>query len=374
MLTWPHVEDYLEFLGGYDVNVKNSGILLGPTDAHRFRLARYDIKVVETMAANTVFGTALTDKQAELAVKLILKYRRQFSKMGIDVSPVENPQYRLPLRKIDRSKLIELTDHIEIKFPYDTDRIQDLRDMQEQGQGYCKFNRLDKTWHLGLTEANVYYVVPWARDHGFEVSDDLVKLYDKIKTCKRKQYSIKLVKGADGYTIDNAPTSLTEYIEKHIGFNLESKDKLVDYAGICEYTVDSKILKTCSKALAQFGPIYNTYIPEPTQESLDLIFDYAEETNRYPICIFNPTMFDIDLSRFDEQDIVRFDRNGKTATSEYNPYDVKIVYAHKIPQTWTFPVPLLITTFEMMFGGKRMWWTKNAEKIIYYGLTKTTNG
>ncbi len=62
---------------------------------------------------------------------------------------------------------------------------------------------------------------------------------------------------------------------------------------------------------------------------------------------------------------VSFDRNGKTPTSEYDPYGVKVVYAQKIPTSWDFPVPLMVTTFEMMFGGKRMSWTQRAERIIY---------
>jgi hypothetical protein len=101
-----------------------------------------------------------------------------------------------------------------------------------------------------------------------------------------------------------------------------------------------------------------------------MIFDYAEITDRYPVCIYNPTLFEIDLSRFDEEEIVRFDRNGKTKTSDYDPYRVKVVYAGKIPSTWDFPVPLMVTTFEMMFGGRKMDWTRRAEKIIYYGATQ----
>jgi len=33
-------------------------------------------------------------------------------------------------------------------------------------------------------------------------------------------------------------------------------------------------------------------------------------------------------------------------------------------------VPLMITTFEMMFGGKRMEWSRRAEKIIYYSTSQ----
>lgn len=37
------------------------------------------------------------------------------------MSAVENPQFRLPVRKVDRSKTVKLVDdHIELRFPYDT--------------------------------------------------------------------------------------------------------------------------------------------------------------------------------------------------------------------------------------------------------------
>ena len=119
------------------------------------------------------------------------------------------------------------------------------------------------------------------------------------------------------------------------------------------------------------GTSQTSYL-RPTSDNLNMIYDYAEETDRYPICIYNPTLIDLDLSRFHEEEIVRFDRNGKTKTSDYDPYRVKVVYAQKIPSTWDFPVPLMVSTFEMMYGGKKMDWTQRAEKIIYYTETKLT--
>jgi hypothetical protein len=46
------------------------------------------------------------------------------------------------------------------------------------------------------------------------------------------------------------------------------------------------------------------------------------------------------------------------------------VYAHKIPATWKYSIPLLISTVEMMYGGKRMEWLNQAEKIAYCTNTK----
>ena len=143
MLIYPYVEDYLEYLGGYEVGLT---ALITPQSVNRISLARYDIAIVNSMASTTVFGTALTDKQAELAVKLILKYRRQFAKMGIDVGPVETPVFRLAPRKMDRTRAVWLDgENIIVKFPYDNDLIKELQNFREESQGKAWYDR-DKNY------------------------------------------------------------------------------------------------------------------------------------------------------------------------------------------------------------------------------------
>jgi hypothetical protein len=367
MLTYPYVEDYLEYLGGYEVGLT---ALITPHSVNRISLARYDIAIVNSMASTTVFGTALTDKQAELAVKLILKYRRQFAKMGIDVSPVESPVFRLAPRKMDRTRAVWIDDDgIVVKFPYDNDMIKDLQSFRETSQGRAWYDRDSKIWHLALTEYNVNWIVPWGNSNGFEIDNSVRELFYQILECEQQPFEIKLVQQANGYAVTNAADSLVEYINEHAGgFGSDNLVKLIDYAGLCGYTIDDAV-KVPSLTLRYIGGKHAVHL-EPSEDNLNMIFDYAEITNRYPICIYNPTLFDLDLSRFEDCDIVRFDRNGKTSTSEYDPYGVKVVYAQKIPATWNFPVPLMVTTFEMMFGGKRMSWTNRAEKIIYYSTTQ----
>jgi hypothetical protein len=367
MLTYPHVEDYLEYLGGYEVGVT---ALLTPHSVNRISLARYDIAIVNSMASTTVFGTALTDRQAELAVKLVLKYRRQFAKMGIDVAPVEAPVFRMAPRKMDRTKAVWLDgDQIVVKFPYDNDLIKELQSFREESQGKAWYDRDKKLWNLAITEYNVNWIVPWAQTRAFYIDHQVQELLAKVLECEQQLYEIKLVQQANEYVITNASDSLIEYINNHAGgFGLDNLVKLIDYAGLCGYTIDDAV-NVPSLALRYIGGKHAIHL-EPSADNLNMIFDYAEITDRYPICIYNPTLFDLDLSRFEERDIVRFDRNGKTSTSDYDPYDVKVVYAQKIPTTWDFPVPLMVTTFEMMFGGKRMSWTNRAEKIIYYSTSQ----
>ena len=367
MLTYAHVEDYLEYLAGYEVSLIAS---LQPQNTNRISLARYDIQIVNSMANATMFGTALTDKQGALAVKLILKYRRQFAKLGIDVGPVEDPQYRIPPRKMDRTKRIWTTDgKIHVKFPYDSNMIKDLQTFRESSQGRAYYDRDSKIWYLALTEYNVNWIVTWGDANGFEIDNGVREIFYQILECEQQPFEIKLVQQASEYTITNAADSLTDYIKEHAGgFGLDNLVKLIDHAGLCGYAIDDSV-EVSSLALRYIGGKHTIHV-EPSEDNLDMIFEYAEITNRYPICIYNPTLIDIDLSRFEERDIVRFDRNGKTPTSEYDPYGVKVVYAQKIPASWDFPVPLLVTTFEMMFGGKRMSWTQRAEKIIYYSTSQ----
>ncbi len=371
MLQYPYVEDYLEYLGGYEVGLT---ALITPHSVNRISLARYDIAIVNSMASTTVFGTALTDKQAELAVKLILKYRRQFAKMGIDVAPMETPVFRLAPRKMDRTKAVWLDgDHIVVKFPYDNDLIKELQNFREASQGRAWYDRDKKLWNLAITEYNVNWIVPWAQAKAFDLDHQVQELLVKVLECEQQLYEIKLVQQANGYAITNASTSLNEYIELRGGFGRDNLVKLIDLAGLCGYDIDDEIKNYCMEhyptALVAIGSKHTIHLP-PSPTHLNMIFDYAEITDRYPVCIYNPTLFEIDLSRFEEEEIVRFDRNGKTKTSDYDPYRVKVVYAGKIPATWDFPVPLMVTTFEMMFGGRKMDWTRRAEKIIYYGATQ----
>jgi len=370
MTKYSYVEDYLELLAGYEPNnLLNQFTYSLPGKI--VKLARYDISVVENMANNTIWGTALTDRQAELAVKLILKYRRQFAAKGIDVSPVETPTFRIPIRKIDRTKSIILDqDLVKIRFPYDQKYIDAMQNLQKQNKGLVTFDRHSKTWQSRITEYTINYLVAWGEANDFAICDGVRSLMNIIDACGQTSYEIKLVTTDQGFAITNAAKSLVDYVDNHIGgFAHDNVIKLVDHAGLLGYTVDDSILAQVPGFLTQIGPNHSTHL-SPTSENFERILDYAKLTNRYPICIYEPGAIGvnstIDLSQFSEQDILRFDHNGKTKTRNYNLSDVKIVHAKKIPSHWNFSVPLLVTTVEMMYGGRRVDWTRRAERIIYF--------
>jgi hypothetical protein len=364
MNTYLYVEDYLELLGGYDVNSPST--LLYPNNK-QISLARYDVAIVDSMSSHTVFGGVLTDRQAELCVKIILKYRRQFAKINVDVTPVETPVFRHPPRKLDRSRRIWLDDQrIGLRFPYDRALIDNVQEYKKDSQGSAVWDNDEKVWWFGLTEANVNWAVAWGEAYNFEIDPLVRDLFDKILACEQTPYEIKLVQTDNGYTITNAAASLIEYVETKLGgFGSENLIKLVDYASVLGYTYDDNLMRPALLDLFKYQRNAHV-VPDAEHANLDLIFQYAELTNRYPVCIYDPGIKGVDLSRFEDKDILRFNTSGKTKTCDYNIHDVKVVYANKIPSTWNYDIPLLISTQELMFGGKRMEWLNRAEKIIYY--------
>jgi hypothetical protein len=367
MQTFPYIEDYLELLGGYS-----------SSQSIQIKLARYDNNIVGNMAVNTAFGQSLTDRQAELAVKLVLKYRKQFAKNNIDVTPAENPQYRLALRKVDRTNTLTVVDGmINVRFPYDRSWIDQLHDQRMISCGRMEFDRKGKVWKIAITEPNVKWIFNWASSKSFIIDDKLIELRKEILLEENSDYDIKLVSQGTRYTISNAPSSLITYVQKHCGgFSQSNIINLLDSAGRLGYSVDETVWQQqldirsdMRSALEYIGGKQRCYV-NPDSTMFNWILDYAKLTDRYPICIYDPTddlrIREKIIEIFNKKEIVLFDKLGKTSTRHYTPESVKIMYAVKIPTTWNFRVPLLVSTAEMMYGGKRMDLIQRAEKVIYY--------
>lgn len=365
-----YVEDYLEFIAGYSNG--QSGLVWITPQIKTINLARYDVKIVDSMSSHTLFGGALTDKQAELVVKLILKYKRQLTANGIDIAPVEtNPQFRLPIRRIDRTKALYIEDgKMRMRFPYDQKMIDAIREFKVTSKGSAEWLAKDKVWQFGITEYNVNWLVTWANANGFSIDSEIQTMFEQVLESERTPYAIQLTQVCGTYEITNASESLQQYVDERCGNDLI---KLIDASGLLGYTIEPDLLEEASHkygtALEYIGTRRKIHLQPLSDPNLwDWVLDYAELTQRYPICVYSPGERTFDLSRFNEQDIVYFDHNGKTK-SDYNPYDVKIVYAKKIPATWDFPIPMLVTTNELMHAGKKMDWINRAEKIVYWTNT-----
>lgn len=373
LYSHPHVEDYMEIIAGYREPNGKSNYNIFTMAEPIVSLARYDMKIVPSLAEQSIGGKGYTDRQAALATQLILKYERQLYKKGLDVTPVKTPQYRLPLRELDRTSRVWIEDgQINLRFPYDLKLIDTVRDISKQSQGAFKFNRTKKYHEADLTEWNLNWIHAFSVQHNFEIDQsvhDMMKLVTEVET---QPYSIKLTYKDAGLTITNAENSLTEYIaEKQGGFVLENILTLCDLAPVLGYTVDQQIEQD---VIANLGTRFwslcaNRQLKVDTMTNNNLIpevVEYARLTNRFPIFVYEPDLSGRLLNEFNKffpGAIMTLD--NKVMDTNITE-DTKIVYTSKIPKMPIARIPLMISSAGMLYGGDRQMWLQAAEKVVYF--------
>jgi hypothetical protein len=373
MKTFTYVEDYLEVINGD--RDPATGKIYGLFDSTQpiVSLARYDVSVLASMSSATQSGRALTDRQAELAVKIIQKYRKQLEKLDINIAPIDNPKYRHGIRTIDRRKLLYIkNDHIVLQFPYDTKLIDDLRDLAKLSQGSWRFASEPKAWHLAITETNVIAANGFAENHDFEISNEFKTYVQEVVRCEQTPYEIKLIKTDTGLAIQNSPNGLTEVINNYCGFDPSNIDTLVDNSAIYGYTVDKNIVQTiATKHSPRVCNLMTAQESKFTPDSDDTIYrdlvKYAEITGRYPIYVYEPDLTGRLYKNFVSQ---YFDTDDVYQVKHLKPEPVtvqkKVIYFHKYMAAWDQPVPLLVSGQGMMHGGEKTLLLQRAEKVVYF--------
>jgi len=377
MRKFSSVEDYIEIINGDRDAV--TGRLYGLFDSRPpiVSLARYDVQILDSMSQTTQSGRSLTDKQAELAVKIVLKYRKQLERQEIDVSPVENPKFRLGIRQIDRRRLLYVEDNsIILKFPYDTTLINDLRDLAKISQGSWRFDANNRSWVLALTETNVIAANGFAQNHKFEIAPEFARYIEAVEVCEQQPYEIKLVQEDDQYTITNAARSLLEAID-----NCTNLDQLVDRSGIYGYSIDELLyldlaVKHGPRIVNLMTAQESKFAPTNDESVFQDLIKYANIVNRYPIYVYEPDMSerlykDFCSRYFLEEDIYR----TQTLKNSNSVSKARVIYFNKYTASWDQPVPLLISGQGMMHGGEKTLLLQHAEKVVYFAteVYTTTN-
>lgn len=363
MIKFKYVEEYLETIAGHRDPVSGKPISTWIfTFDPIISLARYDVKVLESMAQTVGQQQPLTERQGELLVKIVLKYERQLAGKSIDISPVRNPVWRIPLRQMDYSRSIAIeNDIIVVRFPFNAEMIDSIRDFGKSSQGKVVWNRSQKIWELGLTEYNLSWIVAWGQLHNFEIDPAITDLMNRITETESTKYSIELCLDEHGLNITNATDSLREYIvEKVGGFDESNLLKLVDMSSVLGYTVKDDIAQAL---IAEYGPrFYNLLANREikinpnklmTSDDFESILSYAETVGRGPVVIYEPDLSGRMLTKLKD----RFGDN----TDEWSGRFIHTVKPIKELKN----IALIISSAGMVFGGDKQVMLQRAEKVVY---------
>jgi hypothetical protein len=372
MITFKTVEDYIEVIAG-ERDVVTGKLIGGWANEPIVSLARYDVEVVRKMSEQSMANIAMTKRQAQLATKIILNYKRQLGNKNIDVTPVEDPQYRNPLRELDYScRLYIDDDSLYLKFPYNTKLIEGIRSFSKESQGRGQWVPDAKVWKIALTEYNLNWMATFAEMNNFEIAQEVKDLVAKVTEVEKTDYAIQLTVNEGVLELANAPEPLAEYISTHLGpLTGDNLIRLVDNSAILGYTVD----KSIEEALAEeYGyrfvhlAINRELRLDPTSmfsdDNFNSVIDYAIECDRLPVYVYEPDLSNKLLAkireRFEPEQVVEVKNN-----KEEVEITAQTMIVHTVKPLKSHRIPLLISSAGMIYGGEKEYMVQDAEKIVY---------
>lgn len=342
-----YVEDLIEFIAGYRDHNNLSKTFWERTPSP-INLARYDVNIVDSLATQTSDQhQAYTEKQAELAKKLVTKYTKQLKKLTIPILVPDNLQLKLGIRKVDQSKRIWIDEHgINVKFPYQTGLIDEVRKMARDGIGSAEFDRNNKVWKLGFTEYMINYAVALGKSNEFEIDPAVQALFDKVIEVENADFDICLDVEGGRFVIRNGASDLIEYVEEHLGgFELTNILRLCDMSPVLGLKLSDQVRELFLK---KFNESWVKYIfhrkifVDKTDTVLDEILQYASLSNRLPIF-----MYDSGTPKKDTDQIVYL--NNKRSISQFKSIS---------------NIKLMVSTTPVLIGARKQSWLSGSEKVI----------
>lgn len=340
--TFTYVEDYIEFIGGHrDITGKHLGMF--ESVASPISLARYDVRIIESFCEQVLFDCKpYTDKQSELAVKIVSKYRKQLLQLAIPVVlPESLNQFRLGIRTIDRTKSVTIdSGQFVVRFPYDTKLIELVKRQLKEGDGAALFDIDKKVWRLAQTESMLNWIMSVCTSNEFEISSEVTELYEAMLLTEQQPYLIELQVVGGKFVISNAESSLIDYIDEHLGgFGLDNILTLADNSDVLGYTIAADIRAALEEVHGSTWKLisFRNLAFKKSEIAMDQIVEYAKLVNRLPVYVY-----ETGIPKSDTPDIVYLSRSKSL--------DIK-------PK-------LLVSLSSVMIGSKKESWRNSAEKII----------
>ncbi len=176
----------------------------------RIHVSNFDEKISQSLANQIFNGKAFTHKQADIALRLVKKYRNQFKKIGVtDIeNMLETPIYKFNLRTIDNTKSVTLdpiSKRFIIKFPFDQNLLTLFRTLNTKEKlTRAEWDPDNKNWTLDLNEVSLAFILDNLSD-SFVIDDEIKNYIDKYNQIKDEfeNFVPTLIKENDSYKFKN---------------------------------------------------------------------------------------------------------------------------------------------------------------------------
>lgn len=283
-----YVEDCLEYLGG----LKSNTVKI-PIDSHEWT-------VIKSLAEQVFNDIALTDRQLNLVLKKIEKYRYGLEVNFVDVDDILlTKRLRKPIRYIDRSQYAKIDqvnneNVIIIRYPFSKRLESKWHSISQSIKGPIKYDKSDNTKIILLTERNICLLIDEFLDRDFTIDPKLLEIYEKIKDIKKEPESyLPCIDFADGEIVlrnlhdrclaylDEKNTDLDQDFPSSISMIkgcgvLNLSEKLLDEIDHRNYTVLTKEILKNPKTRLKI---------DPKNHDFDQLLTAIEKLNQWPVLI-----------------------------------------------------------------------------------------
>lgn len=232
----------------------------------QFTLLKSDINLMLSLGKQVLQGTALTDRQHELAKTKLIEYKDQFENNEIHNIEQYFDKLRMPLRSIDRSRWVKFIDNkIAVRFSFNKKLINAIENIRLAINETKEFD--NNVHYFSICEKNVYVIISNVIDKNFKIDDDVLEYYNFCKKFfdKPSEY-VPYIKD---FKLLNFPAKLENDLKEKIGpcnnNNIKIyKDRAYRYNYIIDYNfnnlspIEMLILNRTSNLLNFPKSVYNT--------------------------------------------------------------------------------------------------------------------
>lgn len=169
----------------------------------------YDSKIITSFANQVSKGSGLTEKQRELALKILKRQSNKISALvGRNIDNfLTNPQFKFEKRVVNSIKRISITKGseyykvIKVEFPFNDDITQKFRE-KRTGFRQCQWNPDEKAWIFSLEETTIDFLSEIANSFEFAVDDEFQNYRDQITVVKNDlENNVPMLKISNGMPI-----------------------------------------------------------------------------------------------------------------------------------------------------------------------------
>jgi hypothetical protein len=283
------IEDTLEILAG------------GTPRRINIRLDTADVRLLTSLKKQLAQKIPLTDRQLDLSLKKIEKYRANLEKCNVDVDHILTVKpLKWPLRVIDRTQSVEIeTDSttnkpvIVVKYVFSKKFAEFWAKVEEHTSTY---NRTDKgVKKIPYSEKCLYLVVQGLVKMNFTVSNEVQEIYEKIEKILEnpENFVPYLDYTEDHVVLKNLNSKCENAIVEKFGENYKcSIFEYIDYAKSVGVTLKTQNLikylsETSPSVLTKKISIENStrYRLYPEDYSLEELFSAVNTFNQWPLVI-----------------------------------------------------------------------------------------